>query len=102
MRFLIFALLFVCFQLQADPVKPHATVMIPMRDGVSLPTDLYLPETEAKHLPCILLRGPAGRHAQTATLFAPLAQEGYLVAIQDTRSALDAEGKTIPFLSDGW
>ncbi len=105
MRFIYSVLLFLLafFHLSAtEEIKPDVTVMIPMRDGVELPTDLYLPEPNAKHLPCILLRGPAGRHAQSATLFAPLAKQGYTVAIQDTRSAIDPEGKTIPFLSDGW
>lgn len=86
----------------AEEIKPDYTLMIPMRDGVALPTDLYLPNPDAKNLPCILLRGPAGRCAQTATMFIPLAKLGYSVAVQDTRSAIDSEGKTLPFLSDGW
>lgn len=91
-----------CFQITAEEVKPHATLMIPMRDGMTLPTDIYLPDPEAKNLPCILLRGPAGRHSHTATMFIPLARQGYAVAIQDTRSAIDPEGRTLPFFSDGW
>jgi putative CocE/NonD family hydrolase len=31
-----------------------------------------------------------------------MAKAGYVVAIQDTRSVLDLEGKTFPFLADGW
>lgn len=84
-----------------EELKPDLTVMIPMRDGVELPTDLYLPSPEARGLPCILLRSPAGRQAYWKS-FAALAKAGYVVAIQDTRSVLDAEGKTFPFLTDGW
>jgi predicted acyl esterase len=84
-----------------EDLKPTLTVMIPMRDGVELPTDLYLPSPEARHLPCILLRSPAGRQAYWKN-FATIAQAGYVVAIQETRSALDVEGKTFPFLADGW
>lgn len=87
--------------LEASDLKPDVTVMIPMRDGVKLPTDLYLPSPDAKGLPCILLRSPAGREAYWKS-FAELAKEGYIIAIQETRSALDPEGKVLPFISDGW
>lgn len=85
----------------AEEIKPHLTVMIPMRDGVELPTDLYFPAPEARDLPCILVRSPAGRQAYGMDID-QLAKEGYVVAIQKTRSALDLEGKTVPFITDGW
>lgn len=81
---------------------PDFTVLIPMRDGTELPADLYFPEGEFQDLPCILMRCPAGRKAYPWRNYAKLASYGYLVAIQDTRSALDEEGKTIPYLTDGW
>lgn len=84
-----------------DP-EPNYTVMIPMRDGLQLPADVYLPEGKTKSLPCILLRTPAGRRSPIATRFAPMAQQGYAVVIQGTRSSLDQEGKTFPYMSDGW
>lgn len=37
-----------------------------------------------------------------ATRFTGLADHGYAVAIQDTRSFLDEDGRTFPYLSDGW
>ena len=83
-------------------IKPDQTILVPMSDGVELTTDIYLPHPEAKNLPCILLRGPAGRHTHSATVFADLAKEGYVVAIQDTRAANDQEGKMLPFQTDGW
>lgn len=82
--------------------KPDMTVMIPMRDGSELPTDIYLPHSEAKGVPCVLLRGPAGRQSTAALYYTKLTKEGYLVAIQDSRSLLDQEGKTLPFITDGW
>ncbi|WP_039356004.1 CocE/NonD family hydrolase [Candidatus Protochlamydia amoebophila] len=87
--------------LGSEELKPDLTIMVPMRDGVSLPTDLYLPTPEARNLPCILIRSPAGRDS-TWKSFASMAKAGYVIAIQDTRSVLDLEGKTFPFLSDGW
>ncbi len=104
LRSTLFFLLISLFSLSlaSEAVKPDQTLFIPMRDGVELPTDIYLPYPEAKNLPCILQRGPAGRHVPTATCFAALAKAGYVVAIQDTRAANDKEGKTLPFYSDGW
>jgi len=81
---------------------PDFTLQIPMRDGTELPTDIYLPDMHAEGLPCILMRSPAGRKAFPWRMYARLAKAGYLVAIQDTRSALDPEGKSIPYWSDGW
>lgn len=99
---------FVCFVFcfihligAEETLTPDLTVMIPMRDGVSLPTDLYLPHPDAKGLPCILLRSPAGRQAHWKS-FAAMSKLGYVIAIQDTRNVLDTEGKTFPFLTDGW
>lgn len=86
----------------SQELQPTLTISIPMRDGKELTTDLYLPNPEARGLPCILLRSPAGRDAPHWKPFAAIAQAGYVVAIQDTRSALDKEGKTIPFITDGW
>jgi len=89
----------ICF---AEELKPTLTVLIPMRDGVDLPTDLYLPSPNSKNLPCILLRSPAGRDTAHWKPFTAMSQAGYVIAIQDTRSALDPDGKTIPFMTDGW
>lgn len=86
----------------AEEIKPTFTIHIPMRDGKELSTDLYLPSSESRGLPCILLRSPAGRGAEHWKPFAKMAQAGYVIAIQDTRSALDEEGKTLPFIADGW
>lgn len=97
--FLVFSFAFLFGE---EELQPDLTVAIPMRDGVLLPTDLYFSPGQNGKLPCILLRSPAGRKAKTWLHLAKLSQKGYVVAIQDTRSAQDKEGKTIPFLADGW
>ncbi len=93
-----------CF-IVAEGVPPDLTVQIPMRDGVELITDLYFPSKEAtqqqRSYPCILLRSPSGRHGSWDSFY-NLAQLGYVIAVQETRNLLDKEGKTLPFLSDGW
>lgn len=88
--------------LHGHELTPDFTIHIPMRDGMELPTDIYLPSPDAKNLPCILLRNPSGRKAQPWQQYSALSKLGYVVAIQDTRSSLDTEGKTFPYFSDGW
>ncbi len=82
--------------------EPNATVEIPMRDGFKLTADLYFPGSNPQDYPCILLRSPAGRKNPISMQYISLVQDGYVIAIQETRSSVDAEGKTFPYLSDGW
>lgn len=83
--------------------EPSITVDIPMRDGFLLPTDMYFPTQEKpENCPCILIRSPAGRKNRHATRYAAFVQHSYVIAIQDTRSAADPEGKTFPGTTDGW
>lgn len=101
-RIFIIFLYLLSVHLAAESLPPSATLQIPMRDGVLLSADVYLPQSDAKNLPCILIRNPAGRKAPTWLTYANLCKFGYAVVIQDTRSALDCEGKTFPFFDDGW
>ncbi len=76
-----------------------------MRDGTELPTDIYLPKSEDgcfSKYPCVLMRNPSGKRAAPWLGYAALTELGYVVAIQDTRSSIDKEGKTLPYLHDGW
>lgn len=97
----IYFFLFIAQLFASEELKPSLTVMVPMRDGVELPTDLYLPSLQARNLPCILLRSPAGRHIYCQDC-SKLSKDGYVIAVQETRSALDKEGKTFPFIADAW
>ena len=82
-------------------VQPDKTVDIPMRDGETLPADLYLPaQGDPASFPCILVRSPAGKKGMFVLPYAELAKEGYVVAIQDTRSVKQV--KEFPYFSDGW
>ncbi|CCB87384.1 MULTISPECIES: CocE/NonD family hydrolase [Parachlamydia] len=83
--------------------EPDQVIMIRMRDGRELPTAIYFPSNyESEKLPCVLLRNPAGPTTPFALAHVPLKERGYVVAIQTTRSGLDPEGKSFPFLTDGW
>ena len=80
------------------PVRIEKSVMVPMRDGIRLSTDLYIPDTGATALPTILVRTPysktgfAGRMEGLATL---MAAQGYVLALQDKRGRYESEGQYI-------
>lgn len=102
--FFVFLYLFLITLLVAEEnFVPNMTVMIPMRDGYELSADIYLPaESSDEKFPCILLRCPAGRKSVPWVGYSSLSHFGYVVVMQDTRNALDPDGKTAPFITDGW
>lgn len=96
-----------------------ADVMVPMRDGIRLATDVYRPardgEPVAGRFPVILERTPYGktvdsRSERTATQPKPLSRaevaaffvsRGYVVVYQDCRGRYGSEGAFVKYLSDG-
>jgi putative CocE/NonD family hydrolase len=108
----------VGIQLSDAPVKRHLptpdTQMVPMRDGVHLATDVYLPDG-AGPFPVIMERTPYGRHlasrseitaadrtpASRAEIAARFTAHGYAVVYQDTRGRYGSEGRFVKYLSDG-
>src|SRR5215831_8708566 len=75
-------------------------VLIPMRDGVKLATDLYFPEGARKDLPAVLERLPYNKKA-LAERGAYFAARGYVFAAQDVRGRFRSEGRFEPFLREG-
>ncbi|MFZ0218156.1 MAG: CocE/NonD family hydrolase, partial [Candidatus Dormiibacterota bacterium] len=81
-------------------------VMVTMRDGVRLATDLYLPAASGGRAPgrypALLERTPYSRQGlgsvATARFFA---RHGYAVALQDVRGRYDSEGEWYPFALEG-
>jgi len=74
-------------------VSIERRVMIPVRDGVNLSTDLYFPEGAAKKLPVILIRTPYNKRRANQVADAEMwAGQGYIVAVQDTRGKFESEG----------
>ena len=80
---------------------PTQTVMVPMRDGVKLATDVYLPAGEGSW-PAIVARTPYGKGGVEAwAMQANL--RGYALVSQDFRGRFDSEGVDYPvFLHGGW
>jgi uncharacterized protein len=82
------------------PVGAHAVaiekdLMVQMRDGTRLATDLYRPAGMAGPLPTILIRTPYNKSAApdgdaSARFFA---SHGYAVAVQDVRGKFASDGR---------
>jgi len=81
-------------------IRTHCNVMVPMRDGVRLSTDIYLPDSRGP-FPVILIRTPYNNNrepdVQDAVYFA---SRGYAVLLQDVRGRGDSEGEWAPFLHE--
>ena len=93
-------------------------VMVRMRDGMALATDVYRPALDGKavagRFPVIMGRTPYGRatpsrretdrsgrvrsRAEVAAFFVT---HGYVVVFQDTRGRGDSQGKFVKYLDDG-
>ena len=79
-------------------VTVSKNVMIPMRDGVKLATDLYLPSAEGKYA-VILIRTPYAKDmSELKARF--YARRGYAFAVQDCRGRFASEGVWNPFFNE--
>lgn len=84
----------------ADALSTQS-VGVPMRDGISLRTDIYLPVSGGPTYPVILLRCPYPRGMFKGEA-EKLVQKGYAVVVQDVRGTGDSGGIFTAFLDDGW
>jgi uncharacterized protein len=71
-------------------VKEELNIKIPMRDGINLSANIFLPNYPGK-FPVLLMRTPYSKDGESefAHFFA---QRGYVVVIQDTRGRYKSEG----------
>ncbi|HPR64097.1 MAG TPA: CocE/NonD family hydrolase [Thermoanaerobaculia bacterium] len=84
---------------KADYTFRRETVMVPMRDGIKLATDLYIPEGDGTQWPVILIRTPYKKDMQE--LDGDFwARRGYATAIQDCRGRFGSEGIWEPFIHE--
>ena len=71
-------------------------VPVPMRDGISLSADIYLPANAAGPWPVILWRTPYDNNIVTEHGFY-WAQQGYAFVAQDVRGRYDSQGDFVPW-----
>jgi putative CocE/NonD family hydrolase len=107
------------YETLSDEVIAHRDVMIAMRDGVHLSTDIYRPARDGRPIeapaPALLERTPYGKHrpsrselelgmsepmprAQVASHFV---RHGYALVYQDCRGRYGSEGVFTKYLSEG-
>ncbi len=81
-------------------VKSRFNVRIPMRDGVELSADMFMPEATGK-FPAILIRTPYDNNSFHRAGYGPFfAQRGYVFIVQDTRGRGDSDGKFNPLIDE--
>lgn len=86
----------------------HSNVMVPMRDGVRLATDIYVPARGGKPLdgpwPTVLVRTPYDktRIGEVASIvrLREYTYHGYAAVVQDCRGRNNSEGDFYPFLNE--
>lgn len=82
-------------------VDMRLDVKMPMRDGVNLSADLYLPKAHGK-FPAVLMRTPYSNNTDAMIgKGRRLANNGYACVIQDCRGRWDSDGEYYPFRQEG-
>ncbi|MFR1831648.1 MAG: CocE/NonD family hydrolase [Lachnospiraceae bacterium] len=76
-------------------VRHEGTFLVPMRDGIHLSTDVYLPEGITEPVPAVFVRTPYGKE-DGCEVYYRYVQRGYAVVIQDVRGRNLSEGEWLP------
>lgn len=90
-----------------QPIYPEVlirpNIRVPMRDGVELVTDLYLPAQDGQLVepqPALLLRSPYNKGDANNPQAMSWARRGYVVAIQDVRGRYASDGVFTAFAQE--
>ena len=95
----------------AGAMVVQSDVMVPMRDGTQLATDLYLPAEGGKlrsgRFPALLMRTPYNKEVRARAFSgsksptAYFTSRGYVVVMQDVRGRYKSQGRWQPWYDDG-
>src|SRR5687768_4916277 len=84
---------------QSTDVFTATEAMIPMRDGVRLYTQIYVPDRASEPLPFLLLRTPYGTgrldSSRIANALPELTADGYIFVFQDIRGRFKSDGQFV-------
>ena len=102
-RFLLWCAIYwmISIPLLATVEYTKTEVMIPMRDGVRLHTEIYIPKQSEDDLPFLFTRTPYGQshmngiHSYLSSSYQDLAQEKYIFVFQDIRGRYKSEGQFV-------
>lgn len=83
--------------------KPEKTIhLVPMRDGATLATDVFLPTEGKGPWPVMFLRGPYGKNGYGKLLAGAVCAKGMVFVVQDMRGRFESPGSdAVIFLNDG-
>jgi uncharacterized protein len=102
MLFIVVCLASITASNAQQPVAPTLVAreaMIPMRDGVRLYTQVYVPDKAVEPLPFLLIRTPYGtgdlNPDRVARGLQELAVDGYIFVFQDIRGRFKSEGQFV-------
>jgi len=94
-------LLTLCAVMLLAPFGSSETVMVPMKDGTKLATDVLLPSSGGPAFPVVLVRTVYDK--KQGAMIAPMINGmGMALVVQDTRGRFGSEGKDMVFADDGW
>ncbi|MCH8114610.1 MAG: CocE/NonD family hydrolase, partial [Chloroflexi bacterium] len=78
-------------------VEMRLDVKVPMRDGIELSADIYLPKAKGP-FPVVLMRTPYSNNMDPVIVKARgLANRGYVCIVQDVRGRWDSAGEYYAF-----
>jgi hypothetical protein len=85
-------------------ISARENVMVAMRDGTHLATDIYFPAMNGAPVegkfPVILMRTPYGKTLEAGTVSRWFVPSGYIVVMQDVRGRYKSEGHWWPIRDD--
>ena len=81
------------------PIVKQMSIPVPMRDGVRLLSNLYLPFDRGQ-FPCILVRTPYGKGLDITAHYQAFVDRGYAVMVQDVRGRYESEGAFQPLTQE--
>lgn len=84
---------------ESDAVQ-HLGLVVPMRDGIRLAADLYLPHS-AGHWPTVLIRTPYNRKSGALNTYRFFNSRDYAVLIEDVRGRYASQGVFGPTEQEG-
>jgi uncharacterized protein len=101
-KFQLAAALALTVALAASPIdiERHLDVMVPVRDGVRLSTNIFRPANPTP-LPTVLIRTPYGKGRDLLPGYRIFIDRGYAVVIQDVRGRYGSEGAFDPLDGEG-
>jgi uncharacterized protein len=75
----------------APEILKHLHVRVPMRDGVQLSANIFLPSDTAR-FPVILVRTPYNKGEELTPNYRFFVEHGYAMVVEDVRGRYESEG----------